>query len=58
MTTMKMSKEQAPTPRARDQDTGSVDSLWRRPGRKCCGRQELGGGGGRRLPHGDGFIKT
>lgn len=46
MTTMKMSKEQAPTPRARDQDTGSVDSLWRRPGRKCCGRQELGGGGG------------
>lgn len=36
-----MSQEQAPTPRAQDQDTGSVDSLWRRPGRKFIGRQEL-----------------
>lgn len=43
MTTMKMSKEQAPTPRAQDQDIGSVDSPWHRPGRKCCGRQELQG---------------
>lgn len=43
MRTMKMSQEQAPTPRAQDQDTGSVDSLWRRPGRKFIGRQELQG---------------